>query len=132
MITLNIYKEYKMFRVPDVWKIYFFVMIGIGVGYLGSFDNKNFFILGVPTLLLLKTTNFDCQSTSLKLEKQRTINLLISTVKDGIDLTRSMNSESSEIITSKAKEMIKNLIGGMDLQSLIQTGIMAFVSNRLN
>jgi hypothetical protein len=121
-----------MFRVPDIWKIYFFIMIGVGVGYLGSFDNKNFFILGVPTLLLLKSTNFDCQATSLKLEKQRTINLLISTVKDGIDLTRVMNTESSEVVISRAKEMIRNLIGGMDIQSLVQTGIMAFVSNRLN
>ena len=121
-----------MFRVPDIWKVYFFVMIGVGIGYLGSFDNKNFFILGVPTLLLLKSTNFDCQSTSLKLEKQKTINLLISTVKDGIDLSRVWNNGNYEEMNTKAREMFKNLIGEMDIQSLLQTGFMAFVSNRLN
>lgn len=121
-----------MFKVPDIWKIYFFVMIGVGVGYLGSFDNKNFFILGVPTILLLKSTQFDCHTSSLKLEKQRTINLLFSTVKDGIDLTKNWNGGNYDEMSFKAKEMIKNLMGGMDLQSLLQTGIMAFMSNRLN
>lgn len=121
-----------MIRVTDIWKIYFFVMIGIGIGYLGSFDNKNFFILGIPTVLLLKSTNFDCQSTSLKLEKQKTINLLICTVKDTIDLTKTWNNGNYEEMKVKAQEMIKNLIGGMDIQSIIQTGIMAFISNKLN
>lgn len=121
-----------MFRVPDIWKIYFFVMIGIGVGYLGSFDNKNFFILGVPMVLLLKTTQFDCYTSSLKLEKQRTVNLIISTLKDGIDLTKNWNKGNYEEMSLKAKEMFKNIMGGMDFQSMIQSGIIAFMHNQLN
>lgn len=121
-----------MFRVPDIWKIYFFVMIGVGIGYLGSFDSNNFFILGVPTVLLLKNTQFDCYTSQLNLEKQRSINLAISTIKDAIDLTKNWNSENYDEMSLKAKEMIKNLMGGIDLQSIIQTGIMSFISNKLN
>ena len=129
MITLNIYKEYKMFRVPDIWKIYFFIMIGVGVGYLGSFDNKNFFVLGVPTLLLLKNTEFNCYTTQVKLERQKSFNLGMTIIRDIVDLARNFNYNNNiDELREKVQNLVKNAMGGIDLQGLVSTGISAFIN----
>jgi hypothetical protein len=107
-----------MIKLPDIWKIYFFILLGIGIGYLGSFDSKNFFILGVPTILLLKNTEFDCHNAKIKFEKQKTVNHTLNIIRDIMDLYRNFNPNNVQEATEKFKEIFKNALHGMDLQSL--------------
>jgi hypothetical protein len=117
-----------MIKLPDIWKIYFFILLGIGIGYLGSFDSKNFFILGVPTILLLKNTEFDCHNAKIKFEKQKTINHILNIMRDTMDLYRNFNPNNVQETTEKIKEIFKNTFYGMDLQNLA----MRFMVNSIN
>ncbi len=121
-----------MINFPDIWKIYFFILLGMGIGYLGSFDHKNFFILGVPTVLLLKNTQFDCHTAKIKYEKQRSLNHIIGIIRDMIDLFRTWNPNNVEEATERVKEIFKNAMHGMDINSLLSTGVSAFISSQIN
>jgi hypothetical protein len=118
-----------MIRVPDMWKIYFFILLGVSIGYLGSFDNKNFFVLGVPTLLLLKNTEFNCYTTQVKLERQKSFNLGLTIIRDIVDLARNFNYNNNiDELREKVQNLVKNAMGGIDLQGLMSTGISAFIN----
>ncbi len=121
-----------MINFPDIWKIYFFILLGVGVGYLGSFDHKNFFVLGVPTILLLKNSQFDCHNSKLKYEKQKTLNHSLNIVRDMIEIFRNWNANNVEEATEKIKEVFKNVMHGMDINSLVSTGISAFINSQIN
>ena len=121
-----------MFKIPDMWKIYLFILLGMGIGYLGSFDHKNFFILGVPAILLLKSTQFDCYISRIKYEKQQTLNHSLHIVREVIDLMRNWNPDNIEESTNKIKEIFRNVMQGMDLNSLLSTGISAFIGSQIN
>jgi hypothetical protein len=121
-----------MINFPDIWKIYFFILLGMGIGYLGSFDQKNFFILGVPTVLLIKNTQFDCYTNRLKYEKQKTLNHSLNIVRDMIDVFRTWNTNNVDEATEKIKEIFSNVMQGMDINSLVSTGISAFINSQIN
>ena len=121
-----------MINFPDIWKIYFFILLGMGIGYLGSFDQKNFFILGVPTVLLIKNTQFDCYTNRLKYEKQKTLNHSLNIVRDMIDVFRTWNTNNVDEATEKIKEIFRNVMQGMDINSLVSTGISAFINSQIN
>ena len=118
-----------MIRIPDMWKIYFFILLGVVIGYLGSFDNKNFFVLGVPTILLLKNTEFNCYVSQIKYERQKSFNIGMVIVRDILDLAKNFNNNNNiEELREKIQNLVKNAMDSIDLQSLISTGISAFIN----
>jgi hypothetical protein len=118
-----------MFRIPDIAKVYLFVLLGVGIGYLGSFDHKNFFILGVPSILLIKNTHFNCYEDKIKFERQKSINHVLHLIRESIDLVKTVNVNSMEEAKEKIQSILKSFMGGLDLQSVISTGIYSFISS---
>lgn len=117
-----------MIRLPDIWKIYFYILLGVGIGYLGSFDSKNFLILGAPMVFLLKNTEFDCHNAKIKYEKQKTVNHTLNILRDVVLLYRNFDPNNVQETTEKIKEIFKNVLNGMDLQSLAAR----FMVNNIN
>ena len=119
-----------MFKIPDIYKIYIFVIFGVGIGYLSRDDTKNLFILGIPMFLLMKNTQFSCYTDKIKYERQKSFNIGLSLVNDSIKLFREWNPENMEHMKLRVQEIISNMMGGMDLQSLLFTGLNAFMTSR--
>jgi hypothetical protein len=117
-----------MFTIPDIYKIYIFVLFGVGIGYLSHDEPKNLFILGVPMFLLMKNTQFSCYTEKIKFERQKSINLFLTIFRDVIVLARNWDSENMEAMKERVQEILRNIFGTMDLQSLMMTGISAFMS----
>jgi hypothetical protein len=117
-----------MIQIPDIWKIYTFVLFGVGIGYLGAQDSKNLFILGIPMALLIHNTKFSCYTEKIKFERQRSINLVLTIFRDVIVLARNWDSENMDSMKEKVQEILRNIMGGMDLQSLFMTGVSAFMT----
>ena len=119
-----------MFTVPDIYKIYIFVLFGVGIGYLTHEDMKNFFILGVPMFLLMKNTQFSCYTDKIKYERQKSFNHGLNIANDCIKLFREWNPDNMDDMKEQVQDIIHTMMGGMDLQSLLFTGINAFMSSR--
>ena len=115
-------------QIPDIWKIYAFVLFGVGIGYLGAQDAKNLFILGIPMVLLIRNTQFSCYTEKIKFERQRSINLFLTIFRDVVVLARNWDSDNMENMKEKVQEILRNVMGGMDLQSLFMTGVSAFMT----
>ena len=119
-----------MFKIPDIYKIYIFVLFGVGIGYLSRDDTKNLFILGVPMFLLMKNTQFSCYTDKIKHERQKSLNHGLSVANDCIKLFREWNPENVDDMKERIQEIVRNTMGGMDLQGLLFTGLNAFMTSR--
>ena len=117
-----------MIVLPDIWKIYAFVLLGVFIGYMGADDHRNLFMLGVPTVILLKNTDFQCHTNKIKAEKQKTFNLGLSIIKECMELVRTFNPDNMEQTKEKVQSILRNALGGMDVQTLLSTGISAVLS----
>lgn len=120
----------KMIKIPDIYKIYIFVLFGVGIGYLSHDEPKNLFILGVPMFLLMKNTQFSCYTDKIKYERQKSFNHGLNLTNDCIKLFREWNPENMDDMRLRVQEIIHNMMGGMDLQSLLFTGLNAFMTSR--
>lgn len=117
-----------MFRIPDIWKIYGFILLGMCMGYLGAYDSKNFLILGIPTFLLLNNTNFSCYTEKIKYERMRSFNSVLQFVRDCIEIFRAYSGNTDEV-KEKLHESLRTLFAGMDLQSLVSTGLISMMTS---
>ncbi len=100
--TLNI-----MLLIPDMWKIYIFMLMCIGIGYYGALDSKNFLILGIPFVLLFRTTHFDFNGKS---PNTSTVNNIVSIAKDVINLKKNWTDDDSNEIKIYLQNLIRNVV----------------------
>jgi hypothetical protein len=99
------------------------MLLGCFIGYLGSFDSKNFFILGVPAFLLLRSTEFNCYTDKIRYERQKNIQIALTTFRDVLDFARTFNPDNMQEMKEKVQNILRNMMGGIDLQSLVSTGM---------
>lgn len=121
-----------MFKIPDIWKVYCFILLGIGIGYFSAHDERNFFILGIPLIFLLRNTEFDCYTSKIKFERQKSINFALNIIKEMIDIFRNINEDNMDETTQKVKDVLKNVVKSFDVNSLFTAGIGSFISSQIN
>ena len=94
-----------MILVPDMYKIYMFMLICIGIGYYGALDSKNFLILGIPSLLFFKSVQFDF----MKKEKTTSVANIVSVAKDVFNLKNNWSENDSNEIKFYIQNLIKSI-----------------------
>jgi hypothetical protein len=99
-------KTFKMLNImvliPDMYKIYMFMLICIGIGYYGALDSKNFLILGIPALLFFKSIQFDFTT------KEKNANI-VSIAKDVFNLKNNWSENDSNEIKFYLQNLIKSI-----------------------
>ena len=99
-------KTFKMLNImvliPDMYKIYMFMLICIGIGYYGALDSKNFLILGIPALLFFKSIQFDFNT------KEKTTSIA-TIAKDVFNLKNNWSENDSNEIKFYIQNLIKSI-----------------------
>jgi hypothetical protein len=123
-----------MFKVPESWKLYIFILYGIGIGYYGAFDSKNFLILGIPMIFILKNTKFYNVTTSSQVQndlssqdtfqKQHVLAFGLSCVRDVIDLVRTWNAGQHAQVKVKTDQILKKLMNAADPRNILTGNLM--------
>ena len=120
-----------MNKLKDIHKVYFFYFLGICAGYLGTFDKVNLLLITIPTILLITNSNFEFQKALADRQKQANYALILSILKDGASLIKSMNVNPESFNIDEIRNKIINLFNtffdGMGLPKQFQN----FVFNNL-
>lgn len=120
-----------MNKLKDIHKVYFFYFLGICAGYLGTFDKINLLLITIPTILLINNSNFEFQKALAERQKQSNYALILSILKDGASLVKSMNVNPESFNIDEVRNKIINLFNtffdGMGFPKQVQN----FVFNNL-
>jgi len=120
-----------MIRISDIQKVYFFYFIGLCAGYLGTFDKVNMLIVTFPTLLLIKNAGFEFETARVKLEKQKTINSILTILQNGLEIARN-NGLNTDELRSQINELFQNFFNSLGVSNLVgQIGIGTIFNNVL-
>ena len=120
-----------MIRISDIQKVYFFYFIGLCAGYLGTFDKVNMLIVTFPTLLLIKNAGFEFETARVKLEKQKTINSILTILQNGLEIARN-NGLNTDELRSQVNELFQNFFNSLGVSNLVgQIGIGTIFNNVL-
>jgi hypothetical protein len=120
-----------MIRISDIQKVYFFYFIGLCGGYLGTFDKVNILIITFPTLLLIKNAGFEFETARVKLEKQKTINSILTILQNGLEIARN-NGLNTDELRSQVNELFQNFFNSLGVSNLVgQIGIGTIFNNVL-
>lgn len=95
-----------MILVPDMYKIYMFMLICIGIGYYGALDSKNFLILGIPAVLFFKSVKFDF---NIKDDEKTGISTIKNIAKDVLNLKKNWSEDDSNEIKFYVQNLIKSI-----------------------
>jgi hypothetical protein len=114
--------------MKDIQKVYFFYFLGVCAGYLGTFDKINLALITIPTMLLIAHSNFDFQKSLLDKEKQNTYNLILSIIKEGLDLRNQNNLEEFK---KKLHTLFMTFFNGMGFPPHLQSFVFNNLFNRL-
>jgi hypothetical protein len=119
-----------MIRISDIQKVYFFYFIGLCAGYLGTFDKVNMLIVTFPTLLLIKNTGFEFETARVKLEKQKTINSILTILQNGLEIARN-NGLNTDELRSQVNELFQNFFSSMGVSNILGNMNISSVFNLL-
>jgi hypothetical protein len=107
-----------MIRISDIQKVYFFYFIGLCAGYLGTFDKVNIFIVTIPTLLLIKNAGFEFETARIKLEKQKTINSILTILQNGLEIARN-NGLNTEEMYNQINILFQNFFNSLGVSNIL-------------
>jgi hypothetical protein len=122
-----------MFTIPELWKVYIFILYGIGMGYYGASDTKNFLILGIPMIFMLKNTKFYSSKEKVQnqnetpqdvFQKQHVLTFGLSCVRDVIDLVRTWNAGNQQDVKVKTDQILKKLMNAADPRTILSGHLM--------
>ena len=103
-----------MILVPDMYKIYMFMFICIGIGYYGALDSKNFLILGIPAALFFKSIKFEFNTKPTDDKDKNGFESIAKIAKDVLNLKKNWNDQDSNEI----KFYVQNLINSIATKNI--------------
>ena len=99
-----------MILVPDMYKIYMFMFICVGIGYYGALDSKNFLILGIPAALFFKSIKFEFNTKPTDAKDKNGFESMTSIVKDVLNLKKNWSENDSNEIKFYVQNLIKSIV----------------------